>query len=201
LAGGYLLLYLEMKKRGCLGFALVAVFVALGLFSSPSAAQAQEPAKEKPAEEVKEEPKEPNNFLLLGFSAYPSGGLANLWVASEGQDFSILKALMGGYEIGMFHRVYEDRLEYRFKTFFNLKWETIRASRASVYLGAGAGLFEVIRAKEMESGLSFIFGGQAILGLKIGPPLKEKFNFELQIVGANEEVDSVRIHLLAGVRF
>ncbi len=145
---------------------------------------------------------EPHDFLLIGLQLSPgSDGLSNMWVVSEGGDFVLAGPLLGGYEIGMFHRIDADKLEYRFKTFFNLKWDLFRDKPVGAYIGFGGGLLEILRTRAQESGFAFAVGAQGLLGLKVGPPGKDKFIVELQILGLNKESGGLRIHLMAGARF
>jgi hypothetical protein len=145
---------------------------------------------------------EPRDYLLLGFQLSPAAsGLVNAWLISEGGDFSLFGPLLGGYEIGMFHRATAEQLEYRFKTFFNFKFELLRGHSVGAYVGAGGGLIEILRTRPQEAGLKFAVGFQGIVGLRIGPPFKDKFILELQVLNSNETDGGVRIHLLAGARF
>jgi hypothetical protein len=145
---------------------------------------------------------EPRDFLLLGFQLSPkASGLASLWVVSEGGDFPLFGPLLGGYEIGMFHRADAGRLEYRFKTFFNFKLELFGGGKIGAYLGAGGGLFEILRTETYSSGLKFAVGAQGIVGLRFGPPVMDKFIVELQIIRTDEPNSGTRIHILAGARF
>jgi len=147
-------------------------------------------------------PEEPRDYLLLGLQVSPkASGLANMWVVSEGGDFTLFGPLLGGYEIGMFHRATAEKLEYCFKTFFNFKFELFPGRTTGAYLGAGGGLLEILRTQALESGLKFAVGFQGIVGLRFGPPVKDKFIVELQILQTNETNGGVRIHLMAGARF
>jgi hypothetical protein len=147
-------------------------------------------------------PEEPRDYLLLGLQVSPKvSGLANMWVVSEGGDFALLGPLLGGYEIGMFHRATAEKLEYCFKTFFNFKFELFPGRTTGAYLGAGGGLLEILRTKTLESGLKFAVGFQGIIGLRFGPPVKDKFIVELQILQINETNGGLRVHLMAGARF
>jgi hypothetical protein len=145
---------------------------------------------------------EPQDFLLVGVQLSPKAdGLANMWAVSEGGDFVLFGPLLGGYEIGMFHRVTEAKLEYNFKTFFNLKCDLFRVGTVGAYLGAGGGLLEVLRTVPQKSGLEFVVGYQGLLGLRFGPRFKDKIVLELQVIKTAEADAGVRIHLLAGARF
>ena len=145
---------------------------------------------------------EPHDYLLLGFQLSPSAeGLANRWVVSEGGDFALFGPLLGGYEFGMFHRATDEKLELRFKTFFNFKLELFTDQSTGGYIGAGGGLVEMIQALPLEFGLKFLVGFQGILGLRIGPRYKDKFILELQLLQTNKDDGGLRIHLLAGTRF
>ena len=145
---------------------------------------------------------EPRDFLLLGLQLSPkASGLANLWVVSEGGDFTLFGPLLGGYEIGMFHRATAEKLEYRFKTFFNFKYELFQGGKTGAYLGAGGGFLEILRTEAMESGLKFAVGFQGLVGLRFGPPFKDKFIVELQIIRTDEPIGGTRVHLMAGARF
>jgi hypothetical protein len=145
---------------------------------------------------------EPRDYLLLGFQVSPkASGLANLWVVGEGGDFVLFGPLLGGYEIGMFHRAETDRLEYRFKTFFNFKLDLFRAGKTGAYLGAGGGLLEILRTEALSSGFKFAVGFQGIVGLSFGAPAMDKFILELQVIRTDEPNSGTRIHLMAGARF
>lgn len=147
-------------------------------------------------------PREPRDFLLLGLQVSPrADGFSNAWVVSEGRDFRIFGLLLGGYEIGMFHRTTGDRLEYRFKTFLNLKGDLLPDRQAGVYIGAGGGFFEILRTSRMESGFKFALAFQGLIGLRVGARGRDKFLLELQALKANDPDPGWRFHILAGARF
>jgi hypothetical protein len=101
----------------------------------------------------------------------------------------------------MFHRTTGDRLEYRFKTFINLKGDLLPDRRAGVYIGAGGGFFEILRTTRMESGFKIALAFQGLIGLRVGPRGKDKFILELQALKANDPDPGWRVHILAGARF
>jgi hypothetical protein len=101
----------------------------------------------------------------------------------------------------MFHRITEEALEYRFKTFFNLKWNLLADKRLGGYFGLGGGMLEILRTRTLESGFQFAVGMQGIMGLRIGPPGKDKLIVELQVLGLNKDDGGIQIHLMTGARF
>jgi hypothetical protein len=188
---------IQRFKRGIVPFAL-AVAAALPM-AMPLAAQDSPPPVSSPPPAKKDEP---HDFLLLGLQLSPAaGGLSNMWVVSEGGDFVLAGPLLGGYEIGMFHRITEEALEYRFKTFFNLKWNLLADKRLGGYFGLGGGMLEILRTRTLESGFQFAVGMQGIMGLRIGPPGKDKLIVELQVLGLNKDDGGIQIHLMTGARF
>jgi hypothetical protein len=141
-------------------------------------------------------------FLLFGISVKPApSSLSNSWVVSQGQDFSIIDFIAGGYEAGLAYRIYNDKAEYHFKTFFNSKFTLIDLKKTSFYLGGGAGFLELIKVSELERSLKFFFAYQGIIGLKIGFPTEDQFCIEIQFLKSMEEERGLQINLLAGVRF
>jgi hypothetical protein len=173
--------------------ALLALLAVLAVTALPS--------QEKPAPDPAKK-SEPHDFLLLGLQLSPGAdGLSNMWVVSEGGDFVLIGPLLGGYEIGMFHRITADKLEYRFKTFFNFKWDLFQDKPLGAYVGFGGGLLEILKTQAAASGFTFAVGLQGLIGLKVGPPGKDKFILELQILKTNQESDGLHIHLMAGARF
>ncbi len=127
--------------------------------------------------------------------------MSNSWTISQGQDFSIIESIAGGYEAGLAYRIYDDKAEYHFKTFFNTKYTLIDLKTTSFYIGAGAGFLELINVSELERKLQFFFGYQGVIGLKIGMPTQDQFCLEIQFLQSMEEGRELQINLLAGVRF
>ena len=146
--------------------------------------------------------KEANRFLIFGMAVKPAvTELKNSWVIGEGRDYSIFGNLMAGYEVGLYYRFHQDRTEYGFKTFFNLKLAALNTSNVKLFLGGGAGLLETLRIMEQESGFRFNFGAQGVIGVDIGAPGKDKLCFEVHVVKAGGEFGEIQVHLLAGVRY
>lgn len=145
---------------------------------------------------------EDNKFLLFGIRLIPSpGNLSDSWVITQGGDYNIVGNLTVGFETGMAYRIFEDVAEYHFKTFFNSKYYVASLGNTTFYLGAGAGLVELLKVTKLESNFSLFIGYQGIIGAKIGPPKKDKFSIEIQFFKSTEKGRELQILLLAGVRF
>jgi|GEM_PF-5331301 len=183
---------------------VLPVLALAALAAGPGALSAQAPpapgasaAPAKPAEK-----KEPRSFLLLGLQLSPkTDGLGNMWVVSEGGDFGLAGPLLGGYEIGMFHRISQEKLEYRFKTFFNLKWELFPGRPLGAYIGLGGGVMEILRPRAQTSGFTFSAGMQGVVGFQSGKKGKDKLIIELQVLGLNPDSGGIHVHLMTGARF
>jgi len=143
-----------------------------------------------------------DNYLLFGLSVKPSfHNLGDSWWISQGRDFPLFALFTGGYETGMAYRIFEDVAEYHFKTFFNFKYDVVRLAKSTLYVGGGAGLLELLKVEKHDSNFGFFLGYQGILGLKIGPPKKDKFCLEIHFLDSLEEGRGLQINLLAGVKF
>ena len=143
-----------------------------------------------------------NNYLLFGISVKPSfNKLSDSWWISQGRDFPLFGTFTGGYETGMAYRISEEVAEYHFKTFFNFKYDVVYLAKSTLYVGGGAGLLELLKVEKHDSNFSFFLGYQGVLGLKIGPPKKDKFCFEIHFLDSLEEGRGLQINLLAGVKF
>lgn len=141
-------------------------------------------------------------YLLFGLSVKPSPkNLSDSWWISQGRDFPIIALLTAGYETGIAFRVSEDVAEYRFKTFFNLKYDLIHFGESTLYFGAGGGLLELLKIEKLDSSFNFFLGYQGIIGINIGPAKKDKFCFEIHFLDSLEEGRGLQINLLTGVRF
>lgn len=146
--------------------------------------------------------RESNRFLLFGLAVKPSvTELKNSWVIGEGRDYHIYGGLLAGYEIGLYHRFHEDRTEYRFKTFLNLKTVPLRMKNVRLFFGGGAGLLEVLRVTELEHKFHFNLGIQGVFGFEIGAIDKDRFCVQVHAVNSGGESGDFQIHLMAGVRY
>lgn len=143
-----------------------------------------------------------DSFLLFGFSlnSLPYS-LSNSWLISQGGDFPLAGELRGGYEAGLAYKNFDDRAEYHLKTFFNTRYDVIRLEKMSFYIGAGAGLLQLMKVTRHQSRINLFIGYQGIIGAKIGQAGKDKLCLEIQFFKSAEKGRGLQINFLTGVRF
>ena len=142
------------------------------------------------------------SFLLFGFSlnSLPYS-FSNSWLISQGGDYPIAGELKGGYEAGLAYKSFDDRAEYHLKTFLNTRYDVIRLKQMNFYIGAGAGLLQLMKVTRLQSSFNLFIGYQGIVGAKIGRAGKDKLCLEIQLFKSGAEGHGLQVNFLAGVRF